>query len=294
LQEKSLDVFFDSRVFKNGRIRNRSIVSNERIDDIFHEWDRSLLNIDIGHSGATGNIVLVDEDSIKIAYVGDSRSLIYIPGKKDAIEKQNKEDNILVSADHKVTDLKERERVKRKGGTIAVNSNFLIANKDIMLDEKQPEKVTLKKQYQDFIDEGDKKQVISSDGSFHAHIVLRVSIPSHETALAMSRSFGDLRLKRDLTAETNDPKYKYDGEGILSCKPTIGEIKIPNEENMDIYIVVASDGFWDYVLDNQEIITIIQREKTLPKIRDALKKKVVNQHDDTTILVVHLKTKKQK
>ena len=62
----------------------------------------------------------------------------------------------------------------------------------------------------------------------------------------------------------------------MSVIPTIDRIFVPNVNGMEIFVVIASDGFWDYVGDNNQfIVEIIKREREIEKIKEALKRLVV-------------------
>lgn len=269
----SLDVESSTNHLKQSQ---RFIVDNETIDKIFKKWDRNIKNKGIGRAGSTATLLLVDNYKIKIAYVGDSRALIFYMETNKTI----------LTNDHKITNISERRRVKNKGGVVLFNSKLRIRHDLLEVNEKFPNIITNNKEFQKTIEFFQNKSRFDSNGEFSPKYVFRVTAPNAPQSLAMTRSLGDIALKTNLNTE-------YDEDGIVSTKPDFIEMDIPNKKNQNIFIVMASDGFWDYVKTNREVVDIIkENQNSVDDIRMALKQLVVRQHDDTTIMVLHLKTKK--
>jgi serine/threonine protein phosphatase PrpC len=80
---------------------------------------------------------------------------------------------------------------------------------------------------------------------------MRVGSPESNISIAMTRSFGDFHLKKNVSQPLSSPnttdingQRNYDFNGILSVIPTIDRMFVPNVNGMEIFIIIASDGFW--------------------------------------------------
>lgn len=98
------------------------------------------------------------------------------------------------------------------------------------------------------------------------------SIPRVNGHLAVSRAFGDLRMK-----ETNR---------FVSSEPEISVVPLMPE---DKFIILASDGLWD-VLTNQEAVDFIRRDPSQSKAAKNLVKRAlkIGTSDNVTVLVIWL------
>lgn len=150
-------------------------------------------NIDSNFSGSTCVSLLMNNESLYSANVGDSRA---IKGKYLAKESKWKYDTL--TRDHKATEQDEIKRIERFGGRISPfqEQNGLYAG---------PNRVWLK------------------DKPF--------------PGLAMTRSIGD-----QIACSV----------GVV-CEPEIKEFTYKEE---DMFIVIASDGLWEYV-SNEEVVNIV-------------------------------------
>jgi protein phosphatase 1L len=90
--------------------------------------------------------------------------------------------------------------------------------------------------------------------------------------LAVSRAFGDLRMK-----ET---------ERFVSAEPEISVIPLTPQ---DKFVIIASDGLWD-VLSNQEAVDAVRREPNKHKAAKNLVKRAlkIGTTDNITVLIVWL------
>lgn len=258
-----------------------NIKNNSDIEKLFLQWDNEIRQEGIGKAGSTATILLVDNKKIKIAYVGDSRAVLYHFEKKIT----------LSTKDHKITDIAERRRVKQKGGMIILNNTLKIPHNLLYLNEKQSTTITNNTEIQKTINYFKEKSRFNERGEYEPGFVLRVTTPQAPQSLAMTRAFGDIPLKKNWNVKAVTKRNNYDPDGVVSVYPSIVEFEIPETENENIFILVASDGFWDYITENQQVIDIIDKyQHSVDLIQQNLKKLVVRQHDDTTILVAHLKT----
>lgn len=118
--------------------------------------------------------------------------------------------------------------------------------------------------------------------------------------LAVSRAFGDFQFKHDFSLQKEGQK-KYDPDGPISVIPStlIGNQgkKIPSDK--ESYLVMASDGMWDFVTKKDVINTIKENTGNVKKIHDQLNIKLLRKsqqekidRDDTTIIVLRFLPKK--
>ena len=192
-------------------------------------------NIDSNFSGSTCVSLLMNNESLYSANVGDSRA---IKGKYIAKESKWKYDKL--TRDHKATEQDEIKRIERFGGRISPfkeqNGSYAGPNRVWLKDKPFP-------------------------------------------GLAMTRSFGD----------------QIAGSVGVVCEPEIKEFTYKEE---DMFIVIASDGLWEYV-SNEEVVNIVGNSLMCGNYKqaaDELYKYSVTkweEHeegiDDITIIVTFLK-----
>jgi len=174
------------------------------LEDSFIQVNEELLNktnIESDFSGSTCVSVLFTQDKLYCANLGDSRAII---GRCTKENKDNKTTILnwsynLLSRDHKLSEIDEKERIIEKGGRVEpyqdIKGNFI-----------GPMRVWLKEE--------------------------------NSPGLAMSRSFGDT-----IAASV----------GVIS-EAEIFEWNLTKE---DMFIVLASDGVWDFLF-NQEVVELIK------------------------------------
>lgn len=301
----------DLKQFYNSQTKN--IVDDQTITNAFITIDKKMYNREFRKlGGSTGSLVLVSNNEIVVAYVGDSRVLVSIESEKK-----------IYTLDHNLFDVKERIRVSERGGTIAL--------------EFSPEKLRdVKKKYENDFRTLSMLTSENGIGTFYGHsyiIIQNVNIAKIDSdsaersasilttdsnqkkaieflenegvkftariigdvrAVNMTRAFGDFDLK--VSSQQRDAPYAEDG--IMSVIPTIIRTKIPNENGKRIHVVVASDGFWNFVPSSTKVEEIIHKNRkvsNLYNLLNALVKGIIGKKekdDDTTIVVGKFITKK--
>ena len=160
------------------------------ISQAFHEIHREFLlassSSHMDQSGTTATALLVTEDVVVVAGLGDSRAVL-------SVENDGKSSALALTEDHVASDPIEKKLVEHRGGTI------------------------------------------SSSGG----------IPRVNGTLAITRSIGDENLASLLSREPH----------VMSM--TREEIRIMCGK-FDCFIVVASDGLWD-VMSNQEAVDMVSQ-----------------------------------
>ena len=191
-------------------------------------------NIDSNFSGSTCVSLLMNNESLYSANVGDSRAI-----KGRYVTKESKWKYDTLTRDHKATEQDEIKRIERFGGRISPfqeqNGTYAGPNRVWLKDKPFP-------------------------------------------GLAMTRSIGD-----QIACSV----------GVV-CEPEIKEFTYKEE---DMFIVIASDGLWEYV-SNEEVVNIVGNSLMCGNYKqtaDELYKYAVTkweEHeesiDDITIIVIFL------
>jgi serine/threonine protein phosphatase PrpC len=222
---------------------------------------------DIG--GSTAVFVLVTEDLLVVANVGDSRIILIQQGVTGDLEsaveqlslseeKESAPDQITkaatsstvvvpLSEDHKPNLPEEQARVEAAGMTVAEFSF-----------EEDGKTITIPK-------------VCKSEGDM----------------LAVSRSFGDFEYKANVTLGPE--------EQAIVCLP---EVRVHRRSIADLYLALACDGIWDVCSNNMVkdfVVDQVKRRKdvsetVLPQVGDALLLESLNlgSQDNMTVILVAL------
>lgn len=181
----------DRTLLVNKAIENSIILTNSKLSNI--------IEIDTNFSGTTCNAIVIHNNIVYCANVGDSRAIL---GK---LSRKGKWSYEPLSRDHKATEIDEANRIKRFGGRIEPfkdDKGLFIGPMRIWLRTKQ--------------------------------------IPG----LAMTRSIGDQ------IASTVG----------VTCDPEIKNLQLKEE---DKFILMASDGVWEYLTNNDcvEILSKFYKKK---------------------------------
>lgn len=175
----------------NKAIENSIILTNSKLSNI--------IEIDTNFSGTTCNTIVIHNNIIYCANVGDSRSIL---GK---ISPKGKWVYEPLSRDHKATEIDEANRIKRFGGRI--------------------------------------EPFREDKGAFMGP--MRVWLKTKQIpGLAMTRSIGDQ------IASTVG----------VACEPEIRNVVLKEE---DKFILMATDGIWEYLTNNNcvEIVSKFYKKK---------------------------------
>lgn len=190
--------------------------------------------------GTTAIMALVCNDQIIVANVGDSRCILVKKNKTTATmtdaheEEAKKKENIVVipmSEDHKPNLPNERARIESAGLTIQsdivpVDSKMIVNNDDNSVDESIP------------------PAAISSTATIVVHRVRK----SNKNLLGVSRAFGDYDYKSNTELSSL--------QQAVVCTPEI--IIRERVDNEDMYLILACDGIWD-VMTNEDVGTFVAR-----------------------------------
>lgn len=94
------------------------------------------------------------------------------------------------------------------------------------------------------------------------------------SSLSLSRSFGDFKYKL--------VNNKYNGfNSAVICIPSVHKINIIN----NTYIIIASDGFWDYT-NYEDILKILHNNKNISQKIELLIKLAINNYSKDNIALI--------
>jgi serine/threonine protein phosphatase PrpC len=196
------------------------------IKSCFLEYDKKLFERKF-NAGSTAVVVLNFNRKLYLINLGDSRGMVFTKNKL-----------LCVSDDHKPQKPRERNRIYRAGHFVNPFSIYQTkgARKrfnmgDVHIDDsKQQHYMYLNNKWEP-ITVAQYNQVKGMNTEVDC---FRVS-----NSLALSRAFGDFYLKTDQNGN-------YIGEeAAVSMVPDISEIDLNKYKGQDIYVFMASDGFWD-------------------------------------------------
>lgn len=175
-------------------------------------------------AGSTACVILIYDNNLYLINAGDSRGFVFGDGKLH-----------LVSNDHKPNKPIEKMRIYKAGHYI---NPFKIYNN----------KPKSKPEYGDIVISNEGAKIFLNGQLVPINAIqlkqieeLNKTADTHRicNSLSVSRGFGDFYLK------VNE-KGKYMGaEAAVSPIPDVNMINLKQFKNNYIYIVIASDGFWD-------------------------------------------------
>tara|TARA_R100001163_G_C5064622_1_gene202288 strand:+ start:1916 stop:3334 length:1419 start_codon:yes stop_codon:yes gene_type:complete len=198
------------------------------IKSSFLEYDKILYKRKL-NAGSTAIVILNFNGKMYLINLGDSRGMIF-----------TKEDLIAVSDDHKPQKATERTRIYKAGHFVNPFRIF----------KKKPSN----RQYGDIFDDPESnKQYIYLHGKWEPITtdqfkqVRDMTVEGQEdttrvsNSLALSRAFGDFYLKTD-----HNNRYMGPSSAVSMIPDVITvDIRSPKLRGKDIYVFLASDGFWD-------------------------------------------------
>ena len=211
------------------------------------EYDKMLYERKL-NAGSTSVVVLLFNDKMYLINLGDSRGMIFT---KDKL--------LAVSDDHKPQKPKERSRIYKAGHFV---NPFRIYNQ-----RSSDKRYTIGDVY---VDRSAGKQYIYLNGNWEPltpeelkQIEEMTQDANEDTtrvsnSLALSRALGDFYLKEDASGKYMGP------DAAVSMIPDVTEIDLKKYLGQEIYIFLASDGFWD-VNRNTNNLRKIMTEHTEPQ-----------------------------
>lgn len=287
------------------------ILDEARLADTFIMWDTDFLAAaaagmhsnarDIIHSGSTATLLLATRQELQIVHVGDSLAFVYV-------RSATKPATFLL-AEHDPFQLEERQRIRQTGGLIGVHTAELVKRTILLsgdeIDVNFADRVATDLDTDERIDRLRRQSVrrLREQDEFVPEVVLRAWSPGRKGGLAMTRSFGDFTLKRDFLRDNQaglagqpTNRFTYEPNGTVSVVPSVFKLNLATmvDDGDDVYIVVASDGLWDYMYDAraqvQRLIDAIidgpgaenagEPRNISLEVRDELFKVVLNGWDD--------------
>ena len=188
----------------------------KKINKIFIDIDKNLLNNHLKSQGSTLHIVYIYDNNVLIINLGDSKTSIY----------DLEYNQVFSSIQHRPSIETERKRIELQCSIINNNGIFRINNE-----------------------------------------------------LSLSRCFGDIKYKLI--------NNKYDGvESPVSIIPLIQTFLI----NDFSYMIIATDGFWDYICDDEiKFILRTFSHLTLEKITKILISQSIKNNSNDNIIIFLIK-----
>jgi serine/threonine protein phosphatase PrpC len=213
----------------------------------FLEYDKILFKRDL-NAGSTAVVVLLFDGKMFLINLGDSRGMIF-----------TKDELIAVSDDHKPQKPRERSRIYKAGHFVnpfrifyqrTTGKRFAIG--DVYADQDAGKQYIYLNGNWEPITAEELKQIeeMTKDAN---EDTTRVS-----NSLALSRALGDFYLKVDGAGKYMGPS------AAVSMIPDVTEIDLNKYRGQEIYIFLASDGFWD-VNRNTTNLRKVMTEHTEPQ-----------------------------
>lgn len=194
-------------------------------DEEFRGWAMENENI----SGSTAIAILIRDKTIYCANCGDCRAVLYRGGKA-----------IPLSVDHKPNRPDERARVEQAGGWVEDNEVLNIPKLHAMGLEHT--------------------ELLEEDQELIGWVVVSKVMG----ALAMTRSFGDILIK-DQLSDNFDSALE---NGLFAGPLVIAEpeIKVEKMQERDSFLIIACDGLWD-VFSSEEACVFVREaiEEKIPR-----------------------------
>jgi serine/threonine protein phosphatase PrpC len=217
------------------------------IRNAFLEYDSMLFKRDL-NAGSTAVMVLYFDGKMYLINLGDSRGMIF-----------TKTELLAVSDDHKPQKPREKLRIYKAGHFVnpfrifnqkEAGKRFIIG--DVYVDRPASKQFIFLNGNWEPITTEELRQIedMTQDAN---EDTTRVS-----NSLALSRALGDFYLKVDGTGKYMGP------EAAVSMIPDVTEIDIKKYRGQEIYVFLASDGFWD-VNRNTNNLRKLMTEHTEPQ-----------------------------
>jgi serine/threonine protein phosphatase PrpC len=217
------------------------------IRNAFLEYDSMLFKRDL-NAGSTAVIVLYFDGKMYLINLGDSRGMIF-----------TKTELLAVSDDHKPQKPREKLRIYKAGHFVnpfrifnqkEAGKRFIIG--DVYVDRPSGKQFIFLNGNWESITTEELRQIEDMTQNANEDTT-RVS-----NSLALSRALGDFYLKVDATNKYMGP------EAAVSMIPDVTEIDIKKYRGQEIYVFLASDGFWD-VNRNTNNLRKLMTEHTEPQ-----------------------------
>ena len=211
---------------EKNEVDKKNVNIPQLIKQCYLEYDKHLYEKNF-NAGSTAVVVLKFNKKLYLINLGDSRGMIFTKNKL-----------LCVSDDHKPQKTKERNRIYRAGHFVNPFSIYQSKNArkrfnmgDVHIDASNQQYYMYLNNVWEPITTTQYNQVKGMNVDVDT---FRVS-----NSLALSRAFGDFYLKVDHNGQ-------WIGEdAAVSMVPDISEIDLNKYKGQDIYIFMASDGFWD-------------------------------------------------
>lgn len=209
-----------------------SINIEKIIKNAYLEYDKILHSKKL-KAGSTACVVLIFNDKLYLINLGDSKALVFTDDFKLT----------TITSDHKPNKPIERNRIYKAGYYVNPFKIYYNTTKvkpengDVSVEQTLPTNSTIKnpKIYLN-------NQWFSiTQTHFNQILLLNTDIdtPRVCNSLALSRAFGDFYLKLDKSKQ-------YMGfSSAVSPEPDITTIDLKPYKNKILYILIATDGFWD-------------------------------------------------
>ncbi len=242
--------------------------------------------------GSTGVLAVVTDEAIIIANVGDSRCILVqkAPNLQPTASNQQNTEQELQNQLEKLT-VTDTDANKEKENDIIVTRSSPVIAKAMSIDHKpnlEQERIRIEKAGMNVIPEVFRSPNSHPDDEEAYTTIWKVEKSDMEK-LATSRAFGDF----DYKGNTDLPPEE---QAVVSVPEF--EVHIRDEDN-DLFLVLACDGIWD-VMSNQEVADFIYNrvnekkesldnmESILPEVGDDLLKNCLDlgSRDNMSVLII--------
>ncbi len=245
------------------------------------QLDQKLKEARLTEGGSTGVFALVTKQEIVVANVGDSRCIIAI--RASNIETAETDENVETkeeSADETTaesTPVEEGSSSDEKKESTVVVTALSEDHKPNLPDEAARIRMA-----------GLQVESIAVEEEDGTETLIHKVVKSKKEQLAVSRAFGDFDYKSNTTLSETE-------QAII---PT-ADVVVHTRTNDDLYLVLACDGIWD-VMNNDQVIEVVRKQveiKTeyspdsiLPDVADVLLQECLGKEsrDNLSAIVVSL------